>query len=1024
MNEPKTIDLRVHTEILKLPKGAKPARRKSGEPKVIDSGATLLEPPRWSRVVLVLDCETTTDQVQQLLFGSYQYCREKGREYVAVQEGIFYADDLDLQSLTILREYCDTNKLPLLSQSEFWRRIFWRAVRANAAIVGFNLPFDLSHSALEGTWTPRQGGAWSFTTGQYFNETASQVKEDTWNTPRIIIKPKDGKGAFFRSTRTRGSKVFPPVRCADLKTLIWALQSKSATLESACVDLYHVPGKLSGHTPTGRVTIEEIEYNRQDVRVSTGLLNAARADFDLHPIKLRPEKAFSPASIAKAYLDAMGIIPPLETFGIGPEMLGIAMQAYFGGRAECRIRHTPVPVVYTDFLSQYPTVNTLMDLWSILTAEELRVEDATDEVRDLLSQTTLDRALDPGYWTQLRFFALVSPESDVLPVRSDYNGETSNIGINPLTSAQPIWYAGPDLAGATLYKGTPPKIINAFKLVPMGQQAGLGPVKLRGLVEVDPRTDDFFKKVIEERARIKRADEHDPLAYFLKILANSGSYGLFVEVNPERLGNNPKTGKPARAKVKVYAGEETFETNSEFVEYPGRWYFPPIAALITAGGRLLLAALERAVSDKGGTYLMCDTDSMAIVASESGGLVPCNGGTHHLRDGRDAIKALSWTELLDRIVMRLDALNPYDRNSVSESILKIEKVNFSDGKQQELYGYGISAKRYALFSRTSEGIRIEKVSAHGIGYLFPPKRDFDKRLEVHVWIRDAWDYILRGVLQLPRTEPDWFKLPALMRFTVNTLEVLKALQMRQASLPYPKRVKPYSFGLLAITKQTKGVDPITPITAFTDDLSNVLKREWINMHDEKSCRLALPGEGLPGDVEVQTYGWIVGSYPWHPEAKSLAPDSKPCSELTAGLLKRTPVTAGDFQAIAKETDRRWEREEDISITEPHRLEYSRRKETPEIQTLRQKLEQFRAAHIHDESGVSIRTIKAIRNGHCNPKPRTIAALHKAINILEEKAYNAAHANARVTQPVNRTARFRSRTAVQGCSPALLSPAFR
>ncbi len=279
------------------------------------------------------------------------------------------------------------------------------------------------------------------------------------------------------------------------------------------------------------------------------------------------------------------------------------------------------------------------------------------------------------------------------------------------------------MVAATLFKGKPPKIIRAFKLVPSGLQAGLKPVKLRNSVEIDPRIHDFFKRVIEERARIKRQDEHDPLAYFLKILANSGSYGLFVQVDPENLGKNPKTGKPSRAIVRLYEGEKVRDVSSEFVEHPGRWYFPPIAALITAAGRLLLAALERTVTDAGGTYLMCDTDSMAIVASENRGLVPCNGGPYRLPDGREAVKALAWEEeVRNKIVTRIDALNPYDRDAVSDSILKVEKVNFTNGKQRELYGYSISAKRYALFIRTMDRIQIEKVSAHGIGYLFPPKQ--------------------------------------------------------------------------------------------------------------------------------------------------------------------------------------------------------------------------------------------------------------------------------------------------------------
>jgi hypothetical protein len=55
------------------------------------------------------------------------------------------------------------------------------------------------------------------------------------------------------------------------------------------------------------------------------------------------------------------------------------MTGYYGGRAECRIRKTVKPVVYCDFLSMYPTVNTLMRLWRILTAASLSAVDATDE---------------------------------------------------------------------------------------------------------------------------------------------------------------------------------------------------------------------------------------------------------------------------------------------------------------------------------------------------------------------------------------------------------------------------------------------------------------------------------------------------------------------------------------------------------------------------------------------------------------------------------------------------------------------
>jgi len=135
--------------------------------------------------------------------------------------------------------------------------------------------------------------------------------------------------------------------------LAWALRNKSLSLEGACRE-FKVPGKLDHYAPSGRVTRKEIDYCRQDVRACVGLLNAVLAEFKRYPLgDLQPERAFSAASIAKAFLATMGVIPPQQKFGLDDRTLGFCMQGYYGGRAEIRIRHMPVPVVYTDFTSQY-----------------------------------------------------------------------------------------------------------------------------------------------------------------------------------------------------------------------------------------------------------------------------------------------------------------------------------------------------------------------------------------------------------------------------------------------------------------------------------------------------------------------------------------------------------------------------------------------------------------------------------------------------------------------------------------------
>ena len=123
-------------------------------------------------------------------------------------------------------------------------------------------------------------------------------------------------------------------------------------------------------------------------------------------------------------------------------------------------------------------------------------------------------------------------------------------------------------------------------------------------------------KVIEQR--VSHKSENKALADFLKVVANSGSYGLFVQVDTET--------KKKEKEIGYFSGEKKGRIPSAYREKPGPWYFPPIASLITSGGRLLLAMLEKSVGEKRGSYLFCDTDSLCIVGRKKGGFAPCKGG--------------------------------------------------------------------------------------------------------------------------------------------------------------------------------------------------------------------------------------------------------------------------------------------------------------------------------------------------------------------------------------------------------------
>jgi len=82
----------------------------------------------------------------------------------------------------------------------------------------------------------------------------------------------------------------------------------------------------------------------------------------------------------------------------------------------------------------------------------------------------------------------------------------------------------------------------------------------------------------------------------------------------------------------------------------------------------------------------------------------------------------------------------------------------------------------------------------------------------------------------------------------------------------------------------------------------------------------------PHDVVFPSqFGRLLTQYQQHPEAKSLAPDRKPCRADTRGMLRRTYITAGELRYVGKEADRKWEEGDDISVLEFKTTEYGRSK---------------------------------------------------------------------------------------------------
>src|SRR5215472_14805185 len=171
-------------------------------------------------------------------------------------------------------------------------------------IVGFNLPFDLSRLAVD--WAKADNGGWSLTLSQRISKKTGLVESNPCR-PRVRITAKDSKSAFIALMKCENKKEWPNyTRFLDVHTLAFSLFADSVGLDALC-RMLKVPGKIE-HVPSGMVTHEEIDYCRGDVRATLAALNALKQEFDQHALDLPPDRAYSPASIAKAYMQKAQVI--------------------------------------------------------------------------------------------------------------------------------------------------------------------------------------------------------------------------------------------------------------------------------------------------------------------------------------------------------------------------------------------------------------------------------------------------------------------------------------------------------------------------------------------------------------------------------------------------------------------------------------------------------------------------------------------------------------------------------------------
>ena len=893
---------------------------------------------------LIFDTETATGPSQRLLIGVWRFYQERPGDEpgtFCVEEGIFHADNLPdvdpdgydrLSAYVAERSDADTaagypSRLVLMSATDWLQKRFHRygyqhRRRPNFNVVGFNLVFDLGRLARH--WgAGRKHNRGAFSLGFWGSYDDSGKWHNLPYHPRLIVRAIDPRRTLF-SWGTASDEESYPARFVDLHTLVFALTDENHSLESA--------GEAFGDDwekdpiPYGVIDERSLDYARDDVRHTAILYRNCLAELRRHEgIDLDPARLYSPATVGSAYLEAMGVDHPLERFmadpaeladaagpmvghRLHPSLMGLAMSGFFGGRAEARIVRQEVPVTLVDASSMYPSVNANLRTWDLLTADRLEAVDATGRVQDLLVRPDLlDHLLRRETWADdigVTLAEVESPIGQILPVRAWYDphGTDPGIGINPFTYDGSLWYLLPDVLASVLLTGRAPTVARAIRLIGIGRQSGLRAVLLRGEQRIHPLVDDPFVRMIEERHRIDddqdRPDaERKRLSRFLKITANATAYGILARFDRHELAD--------RVALQVWGPDGTpLPKRTAEPEDAGPFTFPPIAATITAAARLLLAMLERMVTDAGGTYAFCDTDSMAIVR----------------HSGRTAIRGLGAREI-QAILARFETLNPYR----ADSRIPVWKPEH-DSLDRPLRCVAISAKRYILTRPHSEpGDELIGVgdgheefgsaegdgpgettdwSEHGLGVYLSPLVDVRGRASRdakgrRVWVEEAWRTVLADALgrQAPPSRA-WAGLPAVSRFTISSPAIADWFRERDRALPIEERMHPGGFGLLA--HPVEGDDSRRmPAAPYEPDPSRWLGLDWYDRRSRDPIELFV-GDPVAdperfasalaaGEVWVNRYVDVIATYSQRAEHKSLSPSRAPVDGETAGLLQRRPL---------------------------------------------------------------------------------------------------------------------------------------
>jgi hypothetical protein len=777
--------------------------------------------------LLVFDSETGIDLRQSLKFGYFEIYQHGNLEHC----GTFY----DPKGITIkekhtLQAYCKKNKITLYTIDKFRDLFIYEVYELETLCVGFNLPFDLTRIAIKASSGRKRRK----------NGFSLQLSKNKIY-PRLYVTHISSALSFIELGTTWPALKQRKGNFVDLRTLLHALTDEKHSLDSACKH-YNTEYKKQKVSQHGKITDKYIEYCIYDVKATYSIFLKAREDFQTYRLSIPITHAYTPASIGKEFLKKMGIKSfVIKNPKFSKHVLGYLMTCYIGGRTECRTRMRPTWVDALDFLSMYPTVCILQNLWKFVIAKKIEYQDATLEITEFIDEFTLNDIQNPENWTKLSGIVLVEPDKDVLPLRAKYGQKNVwNIGISHVTSKIPLWYSIADVLTSKLYTGKTPKILRAIRFVPVGIQRGLNTIDIHG-IKINPYKQDLFKELVQYRQKLKK--DVDPREHIIKIIVNAISYGIFVQID------TLDESKPVP--IQVY-GLDHFSTQKTKTEKFGYMFNPIIAVSITSASRLLLATTEILLEKHGKTHAYSDTDSM---------MVP--------------------PEYTKDIQGFFQPLNPYD----------FEADIFKRVYDTNKWFYGISAKRYCLYDMKDDKpvIGKDEYSSHGLGHLLNPfANDPDDKTD---WSKIIWQDILElhyGLVTSEQLREKYENKYAISKLAISSPHIMTRFKKFNKKKGYQDQIKPFNFCLVGYQNSTnentgKSIKPLAP---FRKPAKEAVYHDFVDYNYKL-------GTKMRGKEYWQSLWDVFRQYLNHPESKF---------DGNIGVLKRKHVTVSDVTYIGKESN--------------------------------------------------------------------------------------------------------------------------